>query len=68
LNATLIENCRRCGRHEVDCADGPAGELALCETCHGLSLGELWPAIAHFDDVDRSLARVRDVRRRYPAR
>jgi hypothetical protein len=43
-------------------------EHALCQSCQGLSIAALWPAFPSADEVDRALARVRDVRRRYPSR
>ena len=68
MNATLIATCRHCGRHDVECDDGPGEQHGLCQSCEGLSIGARWPLIPLVDEVDRSLARVREVRRRYPSR
>ena len=67
VNLTRIGTCRRCDRHDVECADESAGELGLCQSCQGIEIGQLWPVMLQ-DDVDRALARVRAVRRRYPLR
>ncbi len=68
MTAILIAKCRRCGRFDIECDDGPSEEHALCQSCQGLSISALWPVIPPADEVDRALARVRQIRRRYPNR
>ncbi len=62
----VIALCLRCSVNEIETFDPAGDELPLCDVCK-TTPSDLRPEISQWE-VDRALQRVRDVRRRYPAR